>query len=89
MRILVLLARQYNLMLLVKSLKEKGFDHKTIGAKVGLSPYVVGKYVTQASRFRTSKLREAVRKCVEAEETVKTGRMNDVMSVEVLIMSVL
>ena len=27
-------------------------------------------------------------KCVEAEEAVKTGRMNDVMSVEMLIMGV-
>ena len=31
----------------------------------------------------------AVEKCVEAEEAVKTGRMNDKMSVEILILSVL
>jgi len=30
----------------------------------------------------------AVIKCVEAEEAVKTGRMIDVMSVEMLLMSV-
>ena len=34
-------------------------------------------------------LRAAVEKCVEAEEAVKTGRMNDVMSVEILMLSVL
>ncbi len=88
MRILFLIARQCNMLLQVKEMKAKGFDNKTMGSKIGLSPFVVGKYVTQAGRFRTVDLREAVKKCVEAEEAVKTGRMNDVMSVEILIMSV-
>lgn len=89
MRILSLLTRQYNMLLQVKELKEKGFDHKAIGARVGLSPYIVGKYVTQASRFRQAQLRKALAECAEAEEAVKNGKMNDVMSVEVLMMSML
>ncbi len=88
MRILFLIARQCNMLLQVKEMKAKGFDNKTMGSKIGLPPFVVGKYVSQAGRFRTADLREAVKKCVEAEEAVKTGRMNDVMSVEILIMSV-
>ena len=88
MRILFLIARQCNMLLQVKEMKAKGFDNKAMGSKIGLPPFVVGKYVTQAGRFRTADLREAVKKCVEAEEAVKTGRMNDVMSVEILIMSV-
>lgn len=88
MRILFLIARQYNTLLQVKELKGKGFDNKAIGAKVGLPPFVVGKYAAQASRFKAAELRTAVEKCVEAEEAVKTGRMNDLMSVEVLILSV-
>ncbi len=88
MRILFLIARQCNMLLQVKEMKAKGFDNKAMGSKIGLPPFVVGKYVTQAGRFRMADLREAVKKCVEAEEAVKTGRMNDVMSVEILIMSV-
>lgn len=88
MRILFLIARQCNMLLQVKEMKTKGFDNKAMGSKIGLPPFVVGKYVTQAGRFRTADLREAVKKCVDAEEAVKTGRMNDVMSVEILIMSV-
>lgn len=88
MRILFLIARQCNMLLQVKEMKAKGFDNKAMGSKIGLPPFVVGKYVTQAGRFRTTDLREAVKKCVEAEEAVKTGRMNDVMSVEILIMTV-
>lgn len=87
MRILFLIARQYNMLLQVKELKSRGYDNKTIGTKIGVPPFVAGKYVTQASRFKSADLRLAVTQCVEAEEAVKTGRMNDMMSVEMLIVS--
>lgn len=87
MRILALLERQYNVLLQVKGLRSKGFDNRAIGERVGLSPFIAGKYVSQAGRFRTAELKEAVVKCVEAEEAVKTGRMSDVLSIEVLMMS--
>lgn len=85
MRILFLIARQFNMLLQVKELKGKGYDNKAIGGKVGLSPFIAGKYVTQAAKFKTADLRRALEACVEAEEAVKTGRMNDVMGVELLI----
>lgn len=85
MRILFLIARQFNMLLQVKELKGKGYDNKTIGGKVGLQPFIAGKYAAQAAKFKGSDLRKALEACVEAEEAVKTGRMNDVMSVELLI----
>ncbi|MCI8846130.1 MAG: DNA polymerase III subunit delta [Lachnospiraceae bacterium] len=85
MRILFLIARQFNLLLQVKELKKQGLDNKSIGAKVSLPPFIAGKYAAQAAKFRTSDLRTALEACVEAEEAVKTGRMNDIMSVELLI----
>lgn len=89
MRILFLIARQCNMLLQAKELKNKGFDNRTIGSKIGVAPFIAGKYLNQAAQFRTSVLRRAVVKCVEAEEAVKTGRLNDMMSVEMLILSVL
>ena len=85
MRILFLIARQFNLLLQVKELRGKGYQNKVIGEKVGLPGFIAGKYVTQASRFETARIREAVEACVEAEEAVKTGKMNDSISVEMLI----
>lgn len=85
MRILFLITRQFNLLLQVKELAGKGYQGRAIGEKVGLPGFVAGKYVTQASRFQKEELRETVEACVEAEEAVKTGRMNDSMSVELLI----
>lgn len=85
MRIMFLIARQFNLLLQVKELRGKGYSNKTIGEKVGLPGFVAGKYVTQASRFRTEELRDAVELCVDTEEAVKTGKMNENMGVEMLI----
>lgn len=89
MRILFLIARQCNMLLQVKEMKSRGYDNKTIGSKIGVPPFIAGKYITQASHFKTGDLKAAVRQCVEAEEAVKTGRINDMMSVELLIVSVL
>lgn len=85
MRILFLITRQFNLLLQVKELKNKGYDANTIGDKVGLAGFIARKYVAQAAKFKEADLRRALTDCVEAEEAVKTGRMNDVMSVELLI----
>ena len=89
MRILFLIARQCNLLLQGKELKARGYDNKAIGTKIGVPPFIAGKYTSQAARFKTSVLKNAVYQCVETEEAVKTGRINDRMSVELLIVSVL
>lgn len=87
MRILFLIARQFNLLLQVKELGRSIRDTRVISEKTGLHGFVVGKYVAQAKRFQTETLRKAVEDCVAAEEAVKTGKMNDVMSVELLIVN--
>ena len=89
MRILFLIARQCNMLLQVKELKARGYDSRTIASKMGVAPFIVNKCLGQASKFKSSTLRTAVEKCVETEAAVKTGRMNDVMSVEILMLSVL
>ncbi len=89
MRILFLIARQCNMLLQAKELKSRGHDQRSIAARLGVPPFAAGKYLTQASHFKTDVLLNAVAKCVEAEEAVKSGRMNDIMSVEILIMTVL
>ena len=85
MRILALIGRQFNFLLQVKDLRKKGYSPQVIAEKTGLHGFVVGKYEKQAARFKTSELREALEACVEADENVKTGKMTDVMSVEILI----
>ena len=87
MRILFLIARQYNILLQVKNMKNKGYDNKAIASKVSLPPFVINKYISQAARFKTSQLVSAVNACVQAEEDIKTGKLNDMMSVEIIILN--
>ena len=85
LRILALLARQFQMLLQVKGLKEKGHDSRYIGEKTGLQPFIAKKYMDQLAGFKTWMLRKAVEDCVQAEEDVKTGKLNDMISVELLI----
>ena len=86
MKILALISRQFNLLLQVREMKLKGYDEGTIAQRTGLNPYFLKKkYLPQAARFKVEQLREALKSCVEAEEAVKTGRMTDLLSVELII----
>lgn len=85
MRILFLISRQFQLMLLMKNMKSKGKTSAEMGKAGGLSPYIAEKYVRQASSFTKETLKENLEKCVVAEEKVKTGQWIDRVAVELLI----
>ena len=85
MRILYLLTRQFKLLLEVKDLAGKRYDKAAIAKTVGLHPFVAGKYMQQCRTFEKKELRSILEDAVDTEEMVKTGRLNDVMSVELFI----
>lgn len=86
MKILALIARQFNMLLQVKEMKQKGYPESTIASQTGLNAfYLKKKYIPQAAQFKLHQLEAALRTCVAAEESVKTGRMADILSVELLI----
>lgn len=83
--ILALLARQFQQLLLVKSLMVKGYDQTSMASKTGLAPFIVRRLMGQARNFTTEQLTSALTDCAKAVEDVTSGRMNDVLSVELLI----
>lgn len=85
MRILYLLTRQFRLLLEVKALQAKGYDKAQIAKEAGIHPFVAGKYMKQSRAFSTKELRAIMEEAAETEELVKTGRLNDRMSVELFI----
>ena len=85
MRILYLLTRQFKLLMEVKDLVGKRYDKSSIAKTVGLHPFVAGKYMQQCRTFEKKELRTILEEAVDTEEMVKTGRLNDVMSVELFI----
>lgn len=85
MRILFLIARQFNQLLQVRQLSDEGMDQAAIAKKLSLNPYIAGKIRTQARSFSPEVLHGAVTACVDAETAVKTGNLTDQLAVEMLL----
>lgn len=83
--ILYLITRQFNLLYQTKQLRRGGYDSKSIAEKLGLKPFVANKCMAQASKFSLEELKIILEECVSAEESFKTGKMNDMLAVELLI----
>lgn len=85
MRILYLLTRQFKLLLEVKELMKKGMIKKQIATETGIHPFVVQKYMDQCKSFSSKELIWLMDFGAGLETDVKTGKISDVMCVEVFI----
>lgn len=85
MRILFLIARQFQNLLLIKSMSAKGYPAVSIAKTAGMPSFAVQKNLRQAGAFKINQLKEAIEDCGQAEEDVKMGRMADQLAVELLI----
>lgn len=86
MRILFLITRQFQKLSLIKELTKEGYDNRKIASKAAMPEFAVRKNQAMAKSFTKEQLRCAVEDSVELEEAVKTGRLNDRIAVEFLIM---
>jgi DNA polymerase-3 subunit delta len=55
LKILALIQRQFNILLIVKALKKEGAGNADIASKAGIAPYFVGKYLSLASGYDEKK----------------------------------
>ena len=85
MRILFLIARQFNQLLQIKELTAAGKDKGAMTSALKMPPFAVGKLTAQARAFTRDQILSWVTLCVETEEAVKTGRLSDRLAVELLI----
>ena len=85
MRILFLLVRQYRMLFHVKALANQGYGRKEIASKAGLHPFVAGKNMEQAKRFKMGQLRRVMEEGAQLEQDVKTGLLTDNLAVDLFI----
>lgn len=85
MRILFLIARQLNQLVLIKDMLMQRKNRDEIARAMSLKPFIVSKLSDQAAGFTLQKLKDSIRLAVELEEAVKTGDLNETMAVEILI----
>ena len=86
MKILVLLGKQFSNLMAVKEMSENGNANNVIAEKLGIRPFFVGKYIAQSKKFTLKQLREAMNDCIEADNSVKTGRTDDRYAAELIIL---
>ena len=84
-KILSLIGQQYLRLLTVKSLKSEGLSVDEIASKTGLRDFAVRKSLANAGRYDRAKLERILERCAFYENSVKSGRLIDVMSTELLI----
>ena len=85
MKILFLLGRQYNQLLMIREMQRAGLSFREINGKLKLPAFAMRTMTACVETYSIGQLKEAVRDMVDAEEAVKTGRLSDVMSVELMI----
>ena len=85
MRILFNIGKKFNQLLNLKALRTAGFPMEEIARKTHMQDWLVRKNLNLAGRFSVEQLEECVRECVQTEEDVKTGKINDKLSLEIII----
>lgn len=88
MRILFLIARQFNQLMQIKEMLATGARQDQVASTLKLKPFIAGRLMNQARQFERSALREYVELCVASEEAVKTGNMNEKLAVEMVIVRI-
>ena len=85
LRILFLAAKQFNTLLQLKELYQQHYSVPVMAQRMGMNDYIVKKNLVLMESFSLEQLEQAVKDCVDVEERVKTGRLNDTMAVELII----
>lgn len=84
-KILVLITRQFNIMLQVWEMFSRRYSSAAIGEAVKLPRFVAEKYIRWARSYTYETLRQALDDCVYYDEAVKRGLLDKDISVEMLI----
>jgi len=84
--LLVMLTRQARMMVRVKELRKQRKSDVEIQDKLGLtSDYALRKTLTQAERYSLTRLKEVYRKLLETDVSIKTGRCEPELALNILI----
>lgn len=85
MRVLYMLTRHFHILMQMSVLMSEGKDNKMMAAACGIPPFSVKKYAAQAGKYSYEKLKNMVEKCQATDQGIKTGMVQDIVGVELLI----
>ncbi len=85
-QLLVMIGRQFRLLLALKVLLNQGYSTKKAGAKVKVHPLVLPKLVKQSRNFTTAQLEEAIMAAAKLDRQLKRSTVNPEMALELLVL---
>lgn len=89
MHILYLITRQYRVLSVVCDMKKQRKPDTQIAQVAGIPRFTIRKYESQLRHYDQKKLERCLKKCVNAEQKIKEGKIGDQMALETLIMELL
>ena len=85
LRLFGMVARQVRILIQVSELRDQGLTQQEITARLKLHPFVVKKGLAQARNFDMAQLEAAHRHLVETDWSIKTGRAEPVLALDMLV----
>lgn len=86
-KIVFMIARQFRLLLMAKDLIGQGYSEKAVASQLQIHPYVAQKCIKQARSFKIEELKKDLEKILDADASIKGGRQEPMMALELLIVS--
>jgi DNA polymerase-3 subunit delta len=83
--LIFMIIRQYRQLLLAQAMLREGMSADQVGAHLRLSPFPLKKVTEQATRYPTERLEAAYRRLLETDVAVKTGVLDVMPALEMLI----
>lgn len=85
LRLMALITRQFRLITRARMMREAGLSERDLQGRLPVAPFVARKVSGQARRFSSQTLSSALRSLVDAEEGIKTGRVDAVMALDLFV----
>lgn len=86
MRIFFMISRHMRNLYELKSLIEEGIRPDEAVRESGINPYAAGKMLKQLDKFTSKQLKKAVEDCLKTDIAVKTGKIDERIAVESIIL---
>lgn len=84
-KMIVLYARQFRLMLHSKELHRLGYSEKQIASQLGAHPYSIKLAIIQSLKFTESQLQGILKKLAEIDYEIKTGKKEKILALEMFM----
>ncbi len=85
-KILMLIARQFRIIMQVKELSSMGYTNRQIAGQIGQHPYAVKVASDQAKNYSIKQLQWMIDKLAETDYQMKTGRIDKILAIELAVL---